>query len=377
MKGARYPVVSYQTYLFALSPIGPVSLLHPAEVTLDAASNGYVTTDSNGQFNLPGFYAACCPTPNSLVYVQEAVDKSGYGGSDPTIVFATALVQTCSDLPNAPFIFVSEVTTVVGEFTLAPFIIASDNFTSSGANAPALANAFAQANAWVNGLNGNVLATGLYAKINTLGDILSECVNTTDTNPCATLFADTTPPGGTPPADVLYSTIDLPLNPANNAAILYTFYTSFTTDRFYTPTLPAAPIIWALLRPNYSAHPRCNQLWHSAVRDAIECYDGSVRNLRRHPGNRYGPDYRKSHFISDRYAHLPYVPSDDDGHRHPCSNQCDVDVPSKPVNIPDNLCALLRRTRTDLTTVANAREVMSLLPGPTQREESLYVHDSY
>jgi hypothetical protein len=109
-----------------------------------------------------------------------------------------------------------------------------------------MADAFAYANTLVSGYYGNIFTSGPYAKIDTLADIVSECVNTDDTMPCATFFADAEPAGGSAPNDTLQAILDIALNPTHNTSVLYSFYTSVTTDQAFTPALTAAPVTWAL-----------------------------------------------------------------------------------------------------------------------------------
>jgi hypothetical protein len=251
IKGAGAPIVGSHIYLFAASTSGasaaPISLLHGAGVTVDPAGNGYVTTNSSGLFSLSGLYAAYCPTSNSLVYMLGLGGNTGYGGNNPASVFVTALAPNCSNLPTAPDVFMNELTTVAAAFALSPFAtVSTDSFASSATNAKDMADAFAYANTLVSGYYGTVFTSGPYAKINTLGNVVSECVNTTDTMPCATFFADAEPSGGSAPNDTLQAILDVVLNPTHNASVLYSFYTSVTTDQFYTPALPAAPITWAI-----------------------------------------------------------------------------------------------------------------------------------
>ncbi len=210
--GGQQPVGGSHLYLFAISTAGygssPISLLHGAGVSVDSAGNGYVVSDASGGFNISGLYASYCPTPDSSVYLQAIGGDPGNGINNPAIDLVTALPLTCSQLPNANDVGINELTTVAAAWALARYAsVSTSSLSSSGANPQALLNAIAYANNLVSGYDAQVGSTAYggsltvpVAKINTIGDILAECVNDGSSSPaCIQLFAYATPSGGQGP----------------------------------------------------------------------------------------------------------------------------------------------------------------------------------
>ena len=107
---------------------------------------------------------------------------------------------TCGGTDLNNFINVNELTTVASVWALAPFMTGIANIGSSSTNAAGLANAFAAINELVNTANGTIpgpaLPTGATlptTEINTLGDILEQCINSGggvegDGSACGNLF---------------------------------------------------------------------------------------------------------------------------------------------------------------------------------------------
>jgi hypothetical protein len=87
---------------------------------------------------------------------------------------------------------------------------------------------------------GAVLET---AKINTIANILSTCINSDGTTACQTLFADVTPIGSSPAADTIQAALYMATNPTANLTTLYGLQS--TTPPFQ-PNLSAAPFDWTL-----------------------------------------------------------------------------------------------------------------------------------
>jgi hypothetical protein len=200
-----------------------------------------VTSAADGSFSITGDYT--CPTPNSLVYITATGGNPGIGSSNSAIVLAAPL-GACSTLTSSSFININEVTTAATAIALGQFFTttfgsgSTDSIGTSGTNSVGLTNAFATANSLVNvatgaavtsaTLNGTGTGAGLSvtanpesAKLNTIANILSACVNSDggSSSPCQTiLFPDVTPMGGTPPTDTLQAAVYMSLNPTSNNA---------------------------------------------------------------------------------------------------------------------------------------------------------------
>ena len=82
------------------------------------------------------------------------------------------------------------------------------------------------------------------AAINTLGNIVASCVNSTGTTgPCIALAAAATPSGGTAPTDTIQGILNVARNPVNNVSALFAL--ASPTPPFQ-PTLSKAPNDWTL-----------------------------------------------------------------------------------------------------------------------------------
>ena len=216
------------------------------------------TTDGSGSFSIP---YTCPAAPGDQMYLV-AIGGSTSGPSNSGLALMTAL-GTCSALPTNS-IMVNEVTTIASVYALSGFAsMASGNGINVGApaptttcnanvvgnsscNYPGLVNAFKTVNNLVSIADGTALtstpayplasqlpylntSTAPQARVNTLADILSSCVD--NAAGCATLFGDV---GGTNPVDTIQATLDIAQSPGNNVA---TIYSLLPTTPPYTPTL--------------------------------------------------------------------------------------------------------------------------------------------
>jgi sugar lactone lactonase YvrE len=153
--------------------------------------------------------------------------------------------------PNS-FISINEVTTVASVYALAAFMGGdAAHVGTSSTNAVGLANSFALVNNLVNTTTGAALSvspagngTPPQAAINTLGNIVASCVNSSGTTgPCIALAAAATPSGGTAPTDTIQGILNVARNPANNVSALFAL--ASPTPPFQ-PTLSAAPNDWVM-----------------------------------------------------------------------------------------------------------------------------------
>jgi hypothetical protein len=222
-----------------------------AGVTLQlyqAGTNGYgsaatplgtsAQTNSGGNFNLPSY--TC--TPGSQVYL------AGTGGQPIAATMSSPAVTnnnlalmvglgTCGGTDLNNFINVNELTTVASVWALAPFMSGITHIGTSSTNTTGLANAFAAINELVNTANGTVpglaLPTGAtipQTEINTLGDILEQCINSgggavvggvSDGSNCGNLFVLAPNAAGTIyPTDTITAVMNIAQSPGRNVTNL-------------------------------------------------------------------------------------------------------------------------------------------------------------
>jgi streptogramin lyase len=140
---------------------------------------------------------------------------------------------TCGGTDLNNFINVNELTTVASVWALAPFMTGIANIGSSSTNATGLANAFAAINEVVNTANGTTPGPALPAgatlsttEINTLGDILEQCINSGggvagDLNGCGNLFKYAPNSAGPVyPTDTITAVMNIAHSPGRNVANL-------------------------------------------------------------------------------------------------------------------------------------------------------------
>jgi hypothetical protein len=250
--GGRQPIVGSHVYLFAANTTGyggagiatsssnaSLSLLTSGTGrTLDAsggATNGdyYVTTDASGNFSISGDYTCA---QNQQVYLYALGGNPGSGTNS-----AAGLMAVLGNCPAAqnfasatPFVVMNEVSTVAAAYAMAGFATDATHVSSSGTALAltGITNAFANAANLVTLATGSALATTPagngtvpQAEINTLGNVLASCVNSTGpgSGTCGTLFANALSGGttGTQATDTASVAINLAHNPAANLANLY------------------------------------------------------------------------------------------------------------------------------------------------------------
>jgi hypothetical protein len=216
-----------------------------------------VTSDANGLFTITGQYT--CPTASSQLYILATGGNPGLAASTNNASLALmAALGPCSlhglqyTLDPNLFINIDEATTVAAAYALSGFIDPSTGqIGASATNSIGIANAFQTASNIVDITPGQARTstpagngTVPQAKINTLADILSPCVNSAGNGPdCAALFAAATPSGGTAPTNTLQAVINIAAHPAQQVGTLFAL--SPPTPPFQ-PTLAAAPNDWTL-----------------------------------------------------------------------------------------------------------------------------------
>jgi hypothetical protein len=238
--GGQQPIVGATIQLYAVGTTGDGSaatpLLSPA-----------LTTDASGGFDLTNKFT--CPTSASLVYLVATGGNPGL--PPPATNQQSALIVAlgpCGNPTGINFISVNEVTTVAAVYALAPFMIDITDIGSgsSSSDVQALSDAFTLAWEFANPTTGTSPGSNVppgttipTAQINTLANLISNCVNSAggvsgDPSICGQLFLLTTPGGGTPATDTITALLHLALNPGLNTQALYDLI---------LPTAPFQPTI--------------------------------------------------------------------------------------------------------------------------------------
>jgi hypothetical protein len=240
--GGQQPVTGATIQLYAVGTTGDGSastpLLSPAP-----------TSDANGGFNISGAYT--CPSPSSLVYIVASGGNPGLPpGTNNAALSMMAALGPCGNLSPSTFIYINELTTVAAVYPLAPYMTSSSAVGSAPGDAAALAAAFTLASYFANTATGTTPGTGIPAgttvpveQINTIGNILATCINSTggvsgDNTACGTLFLLTTPTGLPPATDTVTALLHLANDPTLNTASLYDLVTPTAP---YQPSQPQTP----------------------------------------------------------------------------------------------------------------------------------------
>ena len=243
--GGQQPIAGVSVQLYAVGTSGYGSAATPLLMP------GSVLTTASGNFTFTSF---TCPQANSLTYLVGtggqpiAATQNSAAITNKNLALMVAL-GPCSNVANQ-FINVNEITTVASVWALAPFMTGLGNVGSSAGNAAGIQNAFNAVNKVTNTQNGALSGPALpanatlpLAEINTLADMLEQCVNsgggsasdTTDgqTNGtgCGKLFYLA---GGTSTTDTITAALNIAQNPARNVARLNLLR---SPSPVFTPTL--------------------------------------------------------------------------------------------------------------------------------------------
>jgi len=233
--GGQNPIKGAHVYLMAVNTTGYGGPGIAASSTNKSASllttgagqdslGYYVTTDSNGDFNITGDYT--CPSAWAHPYLYAVGGDSGSGAN--SAITLVGPVESCQGASE--FITVNEVSTIVSAYAFAGF--ASDpthvSTSSSAFDSTAASNA---GNTIVNLENPN---TGLayattpggngtvpQAEIDTLANILAACINSTGpgSTQCSSLFSNAMN-AATQPTDTASAALNIAHNPGANISNL-------------------------------------------------------------------------------------------------------------------------------------------------------------
>jgi hypothetical protein len=196
-----------------------------------------ITSDSNGNFTYTGTYT--CPTPTTQVYFVATGGNPGLAmGTNNAALALMSAIGNCQDIATLGSLDINELSTVASVYALAQFMgdgTIPNGGTMVGAsagNAAGLAAAMATVKTLVYLPGGHVPGHGLPSgtavpttELNTLGDIIASCVNSTGlTGECTSLFSATTVPAGLStftPTNTIDAMLEIALHPGNNVGTLY------------------------------------------------------------------------------------------------------------------------------------------------------------
>ena len=276
VRGGQQPIVGAQVYLFAANAgvftpntngygNASLSLLksvvgQTTQDTIGGPTNGdyYVTTDSSGNFSITGDYTCL---GGQQVYLYSRGGNPGLGSGTNAAAGLLAALGTCPGSVGVNHIFssglyvvINEVSTVAAAYSFAGFATDAVHVSSSGTTAAKLGIA----NAFVNAAILETLATGVanaapppgvgyfggggsvpQTAVNTLGNILAACVNSSgpSSSACTGLFSNATN-GSTQPTDTATAAINIAHNPAANVTTLYGLASAYAQ---FSPALTAQP----------------------------------------------------------------------------------------------------------------------------------------
>ena len=213
-----------------------------------------VKTNAGGGFDLSHLYK--CPSAGALVYLTATGGNPGLAsGTNNRAIGVMAALGACGDLGDSTFISMNEVTTVAAVWALAPFMTSYAGLGSGPGDEGQLALAFQQAALLVDTAEGEAPGVGLpagvsapVAEMNTLGDVLAPCINSTggvvgDGSACGALFAAAQPAGSAAATDTVGAALQIAKNPMVNVGGLYNLAAPAGP---FQPTLSAAPASWAV-----------------------------------------------------------------------------------------------------------------------------------
>ena len=234
IKGGQQPITGSTIQLYAANT-----------TTFQGASTPLltqpVTTDALGNFSITGDYT--CPVSNPLVYIVATGGNPGLSGNqtNPGIT-ELSLLGSCNDLfanATSTFIFIDELTTVVGVQALAPFMTDYAHIGSSPTGLQGIGEAFLTATSEIDfGTGQFAFAAGLdlpFTTLSTVADILAACVNSPGgSSACSTLYSNT---GGT--SDTVSAALQIVKNPGQNTSQLYSLIPANPPFQPYFTSVPS------------------------------------------------------------------------------------------------------------------------------------------
>ena len=246
VKGGQQPIWGATIQLYQVGTAGDGSSAAPL--------GSSTTTNPSGGFTITGDYT--CPGSNPQVYLLATGGNPGLAsGTNNTAINLIAALGSCSSLSPSTFINLNEVTTVAAVAALLPYMTSPTSIGSGTSDAPGLTAAFTLASQYASTATGTSPGTSVPAGdavpstlINSLAGIVSACVNSIggsagDGSSCGTLFTDSTPSGGTAPANVATALLNI-LN--NSTSDLTSLFALLPSTPPFGPVLNAAPSSWGI-----------------------------------------------------------------------------------------------------------------------------------
>jgi cardiolipin synthase A/B len=242
--GGQQPIANATIQLYAAGTGGDGTA---ATALLTSA----VTTDANGNFSFSGPYSCSGATP---VYLTATGGQPSPAVTNANITLMSAL-GTCSSLSTISFVQINEDTTVGAVAALAPYMTSATSVGSGSSDASSLASAMSLATEFINFTTGQAPGTNVpsgysvpITLINTLGNILASCVNSSggvagDGSACGKLFSLATPISGPAPTNTATALLDILNNPTSNLSSLTNLN---TTTAPFQPSLSSAPSSFAV-----------------------------------------------------------------------------------------------------------------------------------
>jgi sugar lactone lactonase YvrE len=244
--GGQQPVSGATIQLYAVSQTGAKTA---AMALITTGTPLPVVTDANGNFNITGRYT--CPT-GAYVYLTATGGNPGLMGTvnNPKLALMTGLGACSTLVMNYPFLQINELTTAATVYALAGFMADTTHVGVSAANTQGLANAFATIANLVNIPSGSApgaalptTSTAPTAELNTLANVIANCVNSDGTGtPCANLITATTV-GASVPVDTVTAMLNIAHNPTNNVVGVFS---QAAAQAPFQPSLGGAPADWTV-----------------------------------------------------------------------------------------------------------------------------------
>jgi hypothetical protein len=249
----------------AATPLITTTTVTTSDGTGNASnSNANAGNDYNalpaGAFTIGGG-AFTCPTASSpvtatQVYIVATGGNPGLtSGTNNTAIAMMAALGPCSGITSSTHIHLNELTTIG---SLAPIAAYMNSISTLGSGTSDAAQFLAALNevadytdTSIGAVPGPSLPSGYYAssvEIQTLGDVISACINSTggtagQNNSCGQLFTLATPPSGTAPTDVIGAVLTILKYPSQNVCPIFN---RLPTQVPFQPTLSACPTNWEL-----------------------------------------------------------------------------------------------------------------------------------
>ena len=254
--GGQQPVTGSHVHLYEVGATGYGSASNNIITTGDGSDSGgnYVLTDSHGNFSLPAANYACTK-PANQTYLLATGGNPGFAdpSTNNTAITLIALLGKCGNISSLPDAVINEISTVAAVTAAQQFILDPIHIGSTAANKSGLVFASGLALDLVPVATGvasiaNAAGTGVtpQQKVNTLGNVLAPCINSTGpaSSDCTKLFTAVTPSGGTQPTDVASAMLLLAQNPGVNVTTLYGLPNAAAP---FQPTLSTQPNDFALV----------------------------------------------------------------------------------------------------------------------------------